>query len=196
MYLHTLVAGMVGVLMPTASELEARGDRDGLLEMLVISTKYVLVIALPAAAVFFIMGEQFIALWMGPQYTGGAVILKILTAAMVLHLVEMPSRTVLMGLSKHSILAWSRLIQAVANLGLSVLLVHYYGIIGVAIGTLIPMVLVTVVAVFVYFRRYLKLPLGSYLLRSMPLPFVIQIPFVAMLGLINVYSPPSTLSMW
>jgi O-antigen/teichoic acid export membrane protein len=187
------VSETLGVLTPTASDMGARNDQRAIKEMLVISTKYMLLIALPVAAVFLILGESFITLWMGQEYAGSAVILSILTVSVLAHLLEMPAHTMLLGLGKHRIVAWFTLAQSVINLGLSLALVKPYGLKGVALGTTIPMVAFTFIALFVYLRNYLQVPVGEYVRRSMPLPFLIQAPFVALLFVIRIYGQPASL---
>jgi glycosyltransferase involved in cell wall biosynthesis len=59
----------------------ARNDQTAIKEMLILSTKYMLLVALPVAAVFFVLGDLFIGLWMGPEYTASSLILSILTIA-------------------------------------------------------------------------------------------------------------------
>jgi len=144
-YLRLLVEEMVGVLAPTTSDLDARNDHEGICELLIISTKYMLLIALPVSAVFFVMGDTFISLWMGPQYAGSALILTILTVGTLANLMEMPAYTILLGRGKHSIVAWFTSAQAIANLALTLLLVKPYGIVGVALGSAIPMLISTLV---------------------------------------------------
>ena len=190
------VSETMGVLTPTASDMDARKDRAGIREMLVLSTKYMLLIALPVAGVFFAMGDIFIGLWMGPVYAAGAPLLAVLTVAVLAHLIEMPAHTVLLGMGKHAVVAWFTLAQAPANLILSLMLVGPYGLMGVAMGTMIPMVAFTAVAIVVYFRRYLKLSLSDYLKRSAPLPLLMQLPFIASLLLLRTYSPPSSLAVF
>ncbi|HEY6329215.1 MAG TPA: oligosaccharide flippase family protein [Blastocatellia bacterium] len=196
MYLRLLVAEMVGVLMPRTSELGATDDQAGIEELLVISTKYMLMIALPVAGVFFIMGRTFIALWMGPGYSSSAPILSILTIAMLAHFMEMPAHTVLLGLCKHRIVALFTFSQSLANLGLSIFLVRRIGLMGVALGTMIPMIISTAVALIVYFKGFLNLSLADYLRRSCALPVVIQAPFLASLLLLFRYRPPQSLVMF
>ena len=186
-------AEAVGVLTPTTSDLDARNDRQSIRELLVLSTKYLLLVTLPLGTIFLVMGETFISLWMGPAYAGSASILTILTIAAIAHLIEMPPSIVLMGIGKHRIVAWFTLSQAIVNLILSIVLVQRFGIEGVALGTAIPMVVFPVVEIVVYFKKYLDLPLGSYLWRAVPLPVAIQAPFVALLLLIRTYAPPSSL---
>jgi O-antigen/teichoic acid export membrane protein len=193
LYLRMLVAEMVGVLMPTTSDMGARDDQAGIKELLVISTKYMLLIALPVASVFFIMGSDFIALWMGPGYSAAVPVLTVLTVAMLAHFMEMPGHTILLGLNKHKIVALFTVPQALVNLGLSVLLVRRLGIMGVALGTAIPMVAFTMVALVVYCRTYIKVSLGDYLKRSGLLPLLIQAPFISSLLILRNSLPPASL---
>jgi O-antigen/teichoic acid export membrane protein len=193
-YLQMLASEMVGVLTPMASELDACDDHEGIKELLVLSTKYMLMVALPVAAIFFVMGGDFITLWMGPSFAGSATVLAILTVATLAHLIEMPADTALLGMGKHRVVAGFLFLQAIANLVMSVAMVRLMGIKGVALGTAIPMVCFTSVAMVVYFRDHLRIPMGEYLARSVPLPLLVQAPFVALLVLLKRYSPPSSLA--
>jgi O-antigen/teichoic acid export membrane protein len=184
------VSETMGVLTPTASDMGARNDQPAIKEMLILSTKYMLLIALPIAAVFFVLGDSFITLWMGQEYASSAVILSILTISVLAHLLEMPAHTILLGLGKHKIVAQFTLAQSIVNLAMSIALVKPYGLKGVALGTTIPMVAFTFIALFIYLKNYLRIPVGEYVWRSMPAAFSIQAPFVALLFIIRVYGQP------
>ena len=191
-YLRMLVSDMVGVLTPTASDLEARADRAGVNALLVAGTKYTLLISLPAAAVLFVMGDRFIELWMGSGYSQSAVILMILTVGVLANLLEMPVDTVLRGLGKHRIVARFTILQGAANLVLSLLLVVPLGLVGVALGTAIPMIVVTVIAFPIYFRE-LGVSASDWIRRSMPRPLAVQAPFIALLIALRLYARPTSL---
>jgi O-antigen/teichoic acid export membrane protein len=195
-YLLALVSEMVGVLAPRASELSADDDQRGIRELLTVSTKYMLLTALPAATVFFVMGENFITLWMGPSFANSAQVLTILTIAILSHLMLMPSETILLGMGKHRVVARLMIVQAVANLGLSLALVRPMGIRGVALGTAIPMACFLFASLFIYYRYHFRLPLGDYLRRSIPAPLAAQVPFAALILLFKTYAPPSSLAMF
>jgi O-antigen/teichoic acid export membrane protein len=187
------ISETMGVLTPTASEMGARNDQTTIKTMLILSTKYLLLVALPVAAVFFILGDTFITLWMGQQYAGSASILSILTVAVLAHLLEMPAHTILLGLGRHKVVALFTLAQAVANLILSLILVKAYGLAGVALGTTIPTVAFTLTALVVYVKNYLGVSLREYLAQSVPKALLAQTPFAAALFLIKTYLPPSSL---
>ena len=65
---------MVGVLAPRASELDAANNTEGIKELLVVSTKYMLLTALPevlrAAA-----GLPMLPAWVGPLLRDGRTII-------------------------------------------------------------------------------------------------------------------------
>jgi O-antigen/teichoic acid export membrane protein len=193
-YLRMLVSDMVGVMTPTAADFDARSDRAGVNALLVAGTKYTLLISLPAAAILFVLGDRFIELWMGPGYRQSATILAILTAGVLINLIEMPVDTVLRGVGKHRIVARFTVLQGVANLILSLLLVVPFGLVGVALGTAIPMIVFTAIAFPVYFRQ-LGLPLRDWVRQSMPGPLIAQAPFVALLIVLRLYALPSSL-LW
>jgi O-antigen/teichoic acid export membrane protein len=111
---------------------------------------------------------------------------------MLAHFMEMPAHTVLLGPCKHRIVALFTLIQGLLNVALSAFLVRRLGVIGVALGTMIPMMLLSGVALAVYFRLFLKQPLLVYLRRSCVAPVVI--PFIASLFIIRAFWLPDTLA--
>src|SRR5262249_23095183 len=160
-----------------------------------LSTKYMLLIALPVGAVFLVLGDVFISLWVGPGYSASATILTILTIALIAHFLEMGTHSFLLALGNHRIIARLTFIQAIINLGLSIILVRPFGLAGVALGTAIPMIFFSIIGLIVYFRAYLKFPLGDYIYRSVLPPFALQVPFVGLLLLIKTYIPPSSIPL-
>ena len=195
LYLHSLVSEMVGVLTPAASDLDARNQHGTIKDLVLISTKYTLLLSLPAATIFFVLGGNFIELWMGPAYKSSWSIMIILTAGVLAHLVEMPSHTMLLGRGKHRIVAKLTFAQAIVNLGLSLWLVKPLGLNGVALGTSIPMIVFTAIAIPVYFR-YLGIPLGEFARSSLALPLLVQAPFIGLVLVIKYVGQPPTLVLF
>jgi len=76
------------------------------------------------------------------------------------------STVILKGSGLHKVLAISNLSMAISNLVLSVVLVRWYGLIGVAIGTLIPMVVFSMFVVFPVACRRVQLSRWSVIRQS------------------------------
>ena len=84
----------------------------------------------------------------------------------VTHLFSLPHHTissVFYGLSRHHIIAYLRVFEAVANIALSLLLVKRYGIVGIALGTAIPHIISVVFVLPVLAVHSLRLKIGHYI---------------------------------
>jgi O-antigen/teichoic acid export membrane protein len=107
-------------------------------------------------------GKPFILRWMGPQYLDAYPCLVVLVAGHVCGLSQAPSVQLLYGISKHKFFAWFNSIEGVANLLLSLLLVKRYGMVGVALGTMIPMVITKLLIQPVYVCRVAEIDYFEY----------------------------------
>ena len=193
-YLRRFVISMANVLNPFVSELDSRRDPTTIITVLIQGTKFSLLIGLPICAVYFTMGHNFIQLWMGAEYAGpAAAVLMILS---ITHLFSLPHYTVssvLYGLSKHKIIAYSKLFEAAANVVISILLVKPYGIIGVAYGTAFPH-LISVLFVFpIMITRIMNLSLKKYLLESYTGPLISSVPFIYVCFFLEKHHPTDNL---
>lgn len=186
-YLRSLVVEMVGVLMPAVSGMHAQDDAEGVEDLLVAGVKFTLLLALPPAAVFFLLGDRFIALWLGKDYAQSAFLLNILTVGMLAHLCEMTVTTVLVGTGRAHIVARFVSAQAAVNLALSLVLIRPLGLTGVALGTAISMVVFAAVSIPIYFRQHLHLPLLPFLRRAMLPSLWSQIPWLIALCLLREF---------
>jgi O-antigen/teichoic acid export membrane protein len=193
-YLRRFVITMASVLNPLISELESRQDPENIIKVLIQGTKFSLLIGTPICAVYYTMGKNFIQLWMGAEYALPAA--SVLSILAVTHLFSLPHYTVssvLYGLSRHKIIAYSKMFEAVANILLSIVLVKSYGIVGVAYGTAIPH-LISVLFVFpVMITRMMDLSLKKYLLSSYTGPLISAVPFIYMCFFLGKHHPTNNL---
>jgi O-antigen/teichoic acid export membrane protein len=78
---------------------------------------------------------------------------------------QAPSIALVYGISKHRFLAFSTVIEGGVNLALSILLAHRYGIVGVALGTTIPMLIARILVQPLYVCHVAKIALSEYVRR-------------------------------
>ncbi len=88
-----------------------------------------------------VLAEPFIRWWIGPSFDEAVPIVAVLSLAGVATIIHWPAGLVLQGMARHRLLAASSVASGIANLALSVVLVQHVGIVGVALGTLVPTVL-------------------------------------------------------
>jgi O-antigen/teichoic acid export membrane protein len=132
-----LISSFAGVLLPRISELDTKSDLTRLRVVHAQLTKYSLLVSLVVFSCLVAFGKELIDLWVGPGNFAGLPILICLCLVWPLHTVVQCSSTVLMGTAKHKSLAGALVVEGILNVLLSILLLHYIGVLGVALGTLL-----------------------------------------------------------
>ncbi len=177
-YLRKLSTVTAEVLNPVTSELSSLNQRTRIQQVLVQGTQLSLLVGLPVAVVFILLGEHFISLWMGPKYGPMAgQVLAVLALGQILSFPHYTVNALLYGLSKHYIIAYWRIFEAVANVVLSLVLIQFYGIIGVAIGTVIPHLIVVAIALPRAVSRTTGISVSAYVRSAYLRPLVAVLPF-------------------
>lgn len=165
------------VAMPRAGELHENSE-SGELQKLVtrgMEWTFLMIAGIFVGAIFF--GQTLIDTWVGEGYEQSYLILIILLGAQVVANPLLLIRSILFGMGNVKIPAILYTFEAIFNLILSVILIQYYGLIGVALGTLIPIIVIEIGMLFPYAIRTLKLHWGKLLFRTV---IVNLIPLVAL----------------
>src|SRR5207237_2210322 len=129
---------MLAVIMPVASELDAGNDRMALRKLYVGASRLALATVMPMATVAIVMGSDILRLWVGPQYARHSPLVTLLAVAAVLMTSQRPAVEVLQGMARHRMIAVTSVVAGIVNVLLSIMLVRRFGLIGVAVGTLVP----------------------------------------------------------
>jgi O-antigen/teichoic acid export membrane protein len=180
--LRSLLASTAHVFAPLASNLHAQGKRAELAATMIGGSKLVLLLALPVGLTFVFLGTEFIALWMGAEYAGPAgEVLAILGVSVVASTPSFVTSMVLYGISRHNLSAYLKIAEAAVNLTLCIILVRYYGIVGVAIGAAIPHVISSAILIPYVSCRAIGLPLSSFYAATLTRPIIAAVPMAAAL---------------
>jgi O-antigen/teichoic acid export membrane protein len=193
-YIKKIVVSGNQVFSPLTSQLDAQNDIDKIRTLFLKGTKFMLVIGLPISIVFIFMGKQFIGLWMGQAYsniTGN--ILAILTVMTLFSLPFFTITSVLLGISKHHITAYCRVIEAFVTIGLSVILIKQFGLIGVALGNAIPDMIISLFVLPIIIKKILGIRFSEYLRISWYGPLMAVVPFAVGCFLMNKYYASTSL---
>lgn len=174
---RSLVYAATWVLSPTASEFEALGETSKLHAMAVTGTRYSVLVSWPVLWGLLIFGGNLLATWVGARYSGSAALLTILSVPTFLALPLAAAAAVLFGVSRHRGVVVLSTLNAALNLGLSILWVRRFGLTGVAMGTAVPLLLVSGIAMAVYTCRALALPTWRYLGEGFVRPGLVSLAF-------------------
>lgn len=188
---RSLVHSAVWVLSPTASEMETLGEGEKLRALLITGAKYSVLVAWPVLLGLVIFGADLFTVWVGASYAPAALLLTILALPTMIALPQATASSVLFGISRHKGVVILSLLSAVANLLLSLWWARDTritsalfgtavdpGLVGVAMGTAVPLLLISGIATAVYACRQLEQPLGDYLWRGLVHPGLVSLAFV------------------
>ncbi len=179
-YARAPISGISTILTPSASALEAGDERDDLQRVLLVGSRISTLIILPIVITFMLRGQSFIGLWMGEEYAEPAgEVLYILSLALAVAVGYQVVVATMMGISKHRGLVPAFMVEAVFNVGLSVIWLQSYGIIGVAWGTTAPRLLASLFFAPWYVKRVLGTPISLFWRTVWIRPAVAMLPFAA-----------------
>jgi len=177
-YLKTFISAAAVVVIPLTSGMEARQDSEGQWRVTVLGTRFALCVALCGTVGFFILGRDFLTLWLGERFavntwpTGLTLFLALIFASS-----QQFAGAMLFGRGKAKFPALVMVTSAVVNLILSILLVRKIGVLGVALGTLISAVVLEFGLISLYYTpKILSSSRLSYLRQTWVGPLVCLVP--------------------
>ena len=185
-----LASGLVGqikdvlspvgqVLYPLAAELHARGELNSLRLLYLKGGRLMLLavacIVLPAA----FWAEDFYRLWIGEKFLSGtsyssvALLMQILLISVVATYTTSIGSQILLGAGRVRLLSTSVICETGCNLIMSLMLIHTYGLIGVAASSVFASVIVRLIVIPIILQRELGLPFKDYLRSICRRPLVV-----------------------
>ncbi|MGH0034908.1 MAG: polysaccharide biosynthesis C-terminal domain-containing protein [Myxococcota bacterium] len=193
-YARRLVSGISQTMTPMVGALEGaeRAERVG--ATLLTGARLATLVLLPVLVTFVVRGETFIGLWMGEEYARpSGLVLTVLALARWPAAGYQVCTSTLMGLNQHRGLVPAVIVEALANLGLSLALIGPFGITGVALGTLVPRWLISLAFGPWYVRRTIGLAPGRYYLDVLLRPGLALVPFALASLAFERWIPPDGL---
>ena len=135
-------------LFPAVVQQATEGRVDAQRRLLVQATRFQLAAAVALCGTVIADADRLIRTWVGAGFEDGVITAQLLAYVVVLRAwMALPS-TVLKGSGRPGFVAKVATACAVANVLLSVLLVKWLGLVGVALGTAIPVTVIAACAIF------------------------------------------------
>ena len=161
-YYLNMVGNGISSMKPVFSNLEGRGEMSQLKEHYLFTVKLNAILSTLIGGTILMYGKAFILRWMGINYLDSFHVLVVLTIGMLCNALQAAPSTLLYGISKHKPYAIIVVAEGIVNLLLSIVLVKRYGIVGVALGTTIPMFFTSFFIVPYFTNRAIDLPWQSF----------------------------------
>lgn len=162
-YYILFITAATALVIPVFSTFEGIGDYDKIREKFIFFTKMNTILSMFLGGTIIIYGKAFISRWMGTGYLDAYDVLMALMVGSIVTTIQITSKSLLYGLSKHRMYAITVIFEGIANLVLSLILVRRFGLLGVAMGTTIPALVVNIFILPYYAIRVIDLPVSKYL---------------------------------
>lgn len=192
MLAYAVTTTLAQAVSPLAADLHGRGNHGELRELVLRMTKFSGALSWPLCLGLAFAGGPFLEAWMGDRFIAALPVVQVLAASFIVTAFNHATWAALVGTRRVSPLVASYFVpQAALNLLLSVWLVHRFGNIGVALGTLVPAVVLQPIYIR-FMLKQLELPARVFLTRAVrpvSLPAVLFAPLVAAYAVLGPAAP-------
>lgn len=149
-YASLAMVAASGVLTPVATMFHAQESHARQHRLFFEGGKYCTSLSLYFLALFLLLGQPLIVLWMGPDYRGAWQLLWILALGEVLPMSQLVTESMMLGMARHQVLAGLRVAETILALVLGLTLVQAYGLTGMCVGLALPAAALRGAAVITY----------------------------------------------
>ena len=189
-HLRHLVSAIGIPLTPAVSHLETTADLATIGRMYLRALKYVSYVTFMICTGVVIYATPFVGLWLPAEFMPAADVMKILAISGAFYLPQILGNSVLLGLDKHRYLLIVLILEVTVKVILALVLIKPYGLIGMAVATAVPQVILYTTIYPHYVARELGLTY-SQSMRPILISGLIAVLVTGVVGaLLNFWIPP------
>lgn len=192
-YFRPIIRDMVSPLLPQISRLDGQGRHGEIRELFLRMTRFTALSALAVGSMLLLHGRTLLLLWVGQRYVSSYPVLVLLTLGAISSLAQFGTLHTLIATGRHRAYGLWTLGEGLANLVLSVIWARRYGIVGVALGTAVPLIAVKLTLQPWYVTRVLGIPLSQYAKKALARPLAVCVLFVGFCLLLGGLQPNNNL---
>lgn len=172
-YFRPIIISMVSPLLPRMSQLDGQARYREMQDLFLQMTRLSALASLAIGSIIVLHGRSLLLLWVGQKYVSSYSILVLLVVGAVASSAQLGTLSTLIAMGRHRAYGIWTMGEGLANLGLSIYWAHKYGIIGVAMGTAVPLLAVKLTLQPWYVTRVLDMSLSEYFLKALARPLVV-----------------------
>lgn len=134
---QSLLFKIVDIMIPDIARLDEKGKYKEILKLHNKTLLFSLILGLLGYGFLFIYGSTILEWWVGPKYVLDEDILRIFISFGMLHVGVHVSAIFIVAMGLHRETSYMTMLDAFLNVIFSIVLLQYYGLFGVALGTLL-----------------------------------------------------------
>jgi O-antigen/teichoic acid export membrane protein len=181
-YFRPIITSIVSPLLPRMSQLDGQGRNNEIRELFLQMTRLSALTSLAIGSMIILHGRSVLLLWVGSRYVSSYPILVLLTVGAIASTAQFGTLQTLMAKGSHRAYGIWTISEGLVNLVLSVVWARQYGIVGVALGTAVPLLTVKLTIQPWYVTRLLDLSLREYFAKALARPLAFGALFITLCG--------------
>jgi O-antigen/teichoic acid export membrane protein len=195
--INAVLSPIAQVLYPAAAGLHAREDRDGLERLYYDGSRLMMLVMTTVVCIAGFFAEDFYRLWIGESYLTGepyqsvAFLLRLLLLSVVANFVTAIGGQILTGAGYVKAVAIALICGSALSLSIGVSLMPFYGLAGLATGTVVAAVIIDLFVIPVLVQRRLGFTVAQFVRRAVLRPAVVGTMQMGAMFLLRLEARPS-----
>ena len=191
------------VFFPVATELDVQDDQNGLRNLYLVSSRFMFLGSILCGSLAILWARDFFRLWLGLSFAepagfpSVAGLFYLLAFGSIVAVAQRIGYQVLLGRRQVGVLAALFAAEGATNLILSIILIRRYGVVGVAVGTLVPALLFQGVLQPFIVCRSLQISLAGYWREVLLRPLLVFLSILpALFAFLSLQPPDNWLTLF
>ncbi len=160
---RSVVVAAGGPVLGAMTELDGARRQPYLQALLLRSTRLLALLSILGGVLLLADGRMLLHLWVGEELVSAYSLLAVLAFGYMIALTQHAALLIIISKGQHGPLGWWTIVEGIANIVLSVIWGRSHGLIGVAMGTIVPMLVVKVLVQLWYALRAAEMSAWEYL---------------------------------
>ena len=183
---RSVVIAAGGPVLGAMTELNGGHRQKDLRELLLRSTRLLGLLSILGGVLLLVDGRSLLRLWVGKELLSAYPLVVVLALGYTVNLVQHPTLLIIIAKGRHGPLGWWTIAEGVANIVLSVIWGMSHGLIGVAMGTIVPMLVVKMIIQPWYALKAAEMSASEYLRKGLGRPLLVGLLFFLIAGKIAI----------
>jgi O-antigen/teichoic acid export membrane protein len=188
---RSIVVAAGGPVFGAMTELDGGRRHEDLRDLLLRSTRFLALLSILGGVLLIVDGRALLRLWVGPGLVSAYPLVAVLAFAYMINLAQHPMLLIVIAKGRHGPLGWWSIAEGVVNIVLSIIWGMSHGLLGVAMGTIVPMLFVKIVIQPWYALKAAEMNAWEYLRKGLGRPLLVGLLFAVVAGRISVSPEPA-----
>ena len=176
---RSVVIAAGGPVLGAMTELDGARRQKDLQALLLRSTRFLALLSTLGGVLLLLNGRMLLYLWVGKELVSAYSLVAVLAFGYMINLSQHSALLVILAKGQHGPLGWWTIAEGVANIALSVIWGMSHGLLGVAMGTIVPMLVVKAIIQPWYALRAAEMSTWEYLRKGLGRPVLVGLLFFA-----------------